>query len=80
MLKSNKGVGLRLVATGLVPRHRIALPLILPGVVSGWRLAASNSFDEVTMTVFIASPGTTTLPVRMFLHIQDDIDPLIAAV
>ena len=32
------------------------------------------------MTVFIASPQTTTLPVRMFLYIQDNIDPLIAAI
>lgn len=60
--------------------RRVTLPLILPGVVSGWLLAAINSFDEVTMTVFIASPATVTLPVRMFLYIQDNIDPLIAAV
>ena len=60
--------------------RRVTLPLILPGVVSGWLLAAINSFDEVTMTVFIASPETVTLPVRMFLYIQDNIDPLIAAV
>lgn len=60
--------------------RRVTLPLILPGVVSGWLLAAINSFDELTMTVFIASPANTTLPVRMFLYIQDSIDPLIAAV
>ena len=32
------------------------------------------------MTVFIASPGTITLPVRMFLYIQDNIDPLVTSV
>ena len=32
------------------------------------------------MTVFIASPGTETLPVRMFLYIQDNIDPLVTSV
>jgi putative spermidine/putrescine transport system permease protein len=58
----------------------VTLPLILPGVASGWVLAFINSFDEVTMTVFIASPETTTLPVRLFLYIQDNIDPLVAAV
>ncbi len=67
-------------ASPAVVFRRVTLPLILPGVVSGWLLAAINSFDEVTMTVFIASPATTTLPVRMFLYIQDNIDPLIAAV
>jgi putative spermidine/putrescine transport system permease protein len=60
--------------------RRITLPLILPGIVSGWLLAFITSFDELTMSVFIASPSTTTLPVRMFLHIQDTIDPLVAAV
>jgi putative spermidine/putrescine transport system permease protein len=60
--------------------RRITLPLILPGVVSGWALAFIQSFDEVTMTVFIAAPGTETLPVRMFNHIQDSIDPLVTSV
>ncbi len=60
--------------------RRVTLPLILPGVVSGWVLAFITSFDEVTMTVFIASPSTITLPVRMFLYIQDNIDPLITSV
>jgi putative spermidine/putrescine transport system permease protein len=60
--------------------RRVTLPLILPGVVSGWVLAFITSFDEVTMTVFIASPATVTLPVRMFLYIQDNIDPLVTSV
>jgi ABC-type spermidine/putrescine transport system, permease component II len=42
--------------------RRITLPLVLPGLASGWALAFINSFDEVTMTVFIAAPGTETLP------------------
>jgi len=60
--------------------RRVTLPLIVPGIVSGWVLAFITSFDEVTMTVFIASPSTTTLPVRMFLYIQDNIDPLVTSV
>ncbi len=60
--------------------RRVTLPLILPGVVSGWVLAFINSFDEVSMTVFIASPATNTLPVRLFLYIQDNIDPLVCSV
>jgi putative spermidine/putrescine transport system permease protein len=30
--------------------------------------------------VFITSPATTTLPVRMFLYIQDNIDPLVTSI
>jgi putative spermidine/putrescine transport system permease protein len=59
---------------------RITLPLIVPGLASGWALSFITSFDEVTMTVFIAAPGTETLPVRMFLYIQDNIDPLVTSV
>ena len=60
--------------------RRITLPLIAPGIVSGWALAFIQSFDEVTMTVFVAAPGIETLPVRMFLYIQDNIDPLVTSV
>jgi putative spermidine/putrescine transport system permease protein len=67
-------------ADGWTVFKRITLPLILPGVMSGWALAFIQSFDEVTMTVFIAAPGTETLPVRMFHHIQDSIDPLVTSV
>jgi putative spermidine/putrescine transport system permease protein len=67
-------------ASGFTVFRRVTFPLILPGIASGWMLAFIQSFDEVTMTVFIATPGATTLPVRMFLYIQDNIDPLVASV
>jgi putative spermidine/putrescine transport system permease protein len=60
--------------------RRVTLPLLLPGLISGWALSFITSFDDVTMTVFIAAPGAETLPVRMFLYIQDNIDPLVASV
>lgn len=67
-------------SSGWTTFRRITLPLTLPGVLSGWVLAFITSFDEVTMTIFIAAPETTTLPVRLMLYIQDSIDPLVAAV
>ena len=39
-----------------------------------------TSFDELTMSVFVASPATQTLPVRMYHHITQTIDPLIASI
>jgi len=60
--------------------RRVTIPLILPGVVGGWILAFITSFDELTMTIFIASPATTTLPVRMYQHITETIDPLISSI
>jgi putative spermidine/putrescine transport system permease protein len=60
--------------------RRIVLPLIVPGVASGWILAFIVSFDDVAMTVFLVAPGTETLPIRMLNHIQEITDPLVAAV
>jgi putative spermidine/putrescine transport system permease protein len=78
--RSLEHAAISLGASDLAVFRRVTLPLILPGVASGWMLAFINSFDEVTMTVFIASPASTTLPVRMFLYIQDNIDPLVTSV
>ena len=87
VLASSYGIDQRIehaaVSLGAGPAtvfKRVTFFLILPGVVSGWMLAFISSFDEVTMTVFIASPQTTTLPVRLLNHIQDNIDPLVASV
>ncbi len=60
--------------------RRVELPLIIPGVVGGWMLAFINSFDELTMSIFVASAGTETLPVKMYNHIANTIDPLLASV
>lgn len=59
---------------------RITLPMILPGVAGGWLLAFINSFDEVTLSIFVTSPATQTLPVRMYVYATESIDPMMAAV
>ncbi|WP_395703384.1 ABC transporter permease [Aquabacterium sp.] len=60
--------------------RRITWPLMLPGITGGWLLAFINSFDEVTMSIFITSPQTVTLPVRMYMLATESIDPMMAAV
>jgi len=60
--------------------RRVELPLIVPGVAGGWIIAFINSFDELTMSIFVASAGTQTLPVKMYNHIANTIDPLLASV
>lgn len=59
---------------------RILLPMILPGITGGWVLAFINSFDEVTMSIFVTAPSTVTLPVRMYMYATESIDPMLAAV
>ncbi|HVW53820.1 MAG TPA: ABC transporter permease [Trinickia sp.] len=60
--------------------RRVVLPMIMTGVAGGWLLSFIQSFDELTMTIFVATPGTTTLPVAMYNAIAQTIDPLVAAV
>jgi putative spermidine/putrescine transport system permease protein len=67
-------------ASGWTVFRRIELPLILPGVAGGWLIAFINSFDELTMSIFVASAATQTLPVKMYNHIAHTIDPLLASV
>ena len=67
-------------ASGWTVFRRIELPLILPGVAGGWLIAFINSFDELTMSIFVASATTETLPVKMYHHIAQTIDPLLASI
>jgi putative spermidine/putrescine transport system permease protein len=60
--------------------RRILLPLILPGVMAGWVLAFIQSFDDVTMTIFVATPGTTTLPVALYNRVAFLSDPVTTSV
>lgn len=67
-------------ASGWTVFRRVELPLILPGVAGGWLIAFINSFDELTMSIFVASAGTQTLPVKMYNHMTHTIDPLLASI
>ncbi|MCE1170602.1 ABC transporter permease [Zoogloea sp.] len=59
---------------------RVTLPMVAPGIISGGLFAFATSFDEVVVTLFLASPGQTTLPRQMFAGIRENISPAIAAV
>ena len=67
-------------ASGWTVFRRIEMPLIAPGVAGGWLIAFINSFDELTMSIFVASASTQTLPVKMYNHIANTIDPLLASI
>jgi putative spermidine/putrescine transport system permease protein len=72
--------GASLGAPPLVVFFKIVLPLIAPGVISGALFAFATSFDEVVVTLFLASPSQRTLPLQMFSGIRENISPNIAAV
>ena len=78
--RSVEQAALSLGAPPAVVFRRVTLPMILPGVTGGWLLAFINSFDEVTMSIFVTAPSTVTLPVRMYMYATESIDPMMASV
>lgn len=57
----------------------VTFPLIAPGVISGALFVFATSFDEVVVTLFLASPKQRTLPMQMFSGIRENVEPTIAA-
>jgi iron(III) transport system permease protein len=51
--------------------RRIVIPLLIPGIVSGWILMATMFVRELTLSVVLSRPGTEVLAVQI-LHFAED--------
>jgi putative spermidine/putrescine transport system permease protein len=68
---------------GAPPRRVLAtitLPLLTPGLVSGWLFAAILSFNEFTASLFVTAQRTQTLPVALYNYVREYADPSMAAI
>ena len=59
---------------------KVTLPLIVPGVVAGSVFAFITSFDNVTISIFLATPRMVTLPVRIYNFWDQPIVPWLLAI
>lgn len=59
--------------------RRVLLPMLAPGLVAGALLAFTLSIDDFVITFFVAGPGATTLPIRVYSMIKYGSPPLINA-
>lgn len=57
----------------------VTLPLIMPGVVAGALLAFTLSIDDVVISFFVAGPGSTTLPLKIYAMVKQGVTPAINA-
>ena len=57
----------------------VTLPLLIPGLFSGWLFAAILSFNEFTASLFVTAQATQTLPVAMYNYVREYADPTLAA-
>jgi putative spermidine/putrescine transport system permease protein len=58
----------------------VTLPLIRPGIVAGAVFAFITSFDNVTVSIFLATPRQVTLPVRIFNLWDQPLEPWLIAI
>ena len=57
----------------------VTLPLLKPGLISGCVFVFLASLNNVALSVFIASPGSSPLPVVIFSRMDSVASPSIAA-
>ncbi|MFD0051465.1 ABC transporter permease [Actinomycetes bacterium NPDC127524] len=60
--------------------RRVTLPLIKPGIIAGTVFSVVESFGEVSVSLFVSSPGNITIPVRIFSYIDQTFDPSVNAI
>jgi iron(III) transport system permease protein len=53
--------------------RRIVIPLLVPGIVSGWILMATMFLRELTLSVVLSRPGTEVLAVQILRFAEDGL-------
>ncbi|BBA50744.1 ABC transporter permease [Fusobacterium varium] len=66
-------------ATELQTLRKVIIPAILPGIISGFLISVTLSFDDFVTTFFVAGPGSSTLPLRIYSMIRLGVSPVINA-
>jgi len=59
---------------------RVLLPLMMPGIISGFLLAFIISLDDFIITNFVKGAGVETLPTAIFGSVKQGIKPNIMAI
>ena len=59
--------------------RKVLLPMLGPGIAAGALLAFTLSVDDFVITFFVAGPGSTTLPLRIYSMIKYGAPPMINA-
>jgi putative spermidine/putrescine transport system permease protein len=67
-------------ADELTTTIQVTLPIIRPAVISAMAFAFILSFDNVMISLFLASARIITLPVKILNTIEQTSDPTIAAI
>ena len=69
-----------LYATKVQAFRRVLLPLMMPGIISGFLLAFIVSLDDFIITNFVKGAGVETLPTAIFGSVKQGLKPNIMAI
>jgi spermidine/putrescine transport system permease protein len=69
-----------LYASPMKAFYYITLPLLVPGLVSGWLLAFIISLDDFMITTMVTGPGATTLPLHIYGMLRLGMTPEVNAI
>lgn len=59
--------------------RKILLPLIKPGVFSGWLMAFIMSWNDFNVSLFLSTPGYNPLAIQIYTYIAYEYKPILAA-
>ncbi len=69
-----------LYATRAQAFRRVLLPLMMPGIISGFLLAFIVSLDDFIITNFVKGAGVETLPTAIFGSVKQGLKPNVMAI
>ena len=59
---------------------RVVLPAVAPSIMAAVIFVFITSFDQATVSIFLAGPDLMPLPVRIYTYIDFAVDPMVASV
>lgn len=59
--------------------YKVIIPMIMPGIVSGFLMAVTLSLDDFVITKFVAGDGVSMLPLMIFRIIKSGQSPVVNA-
>ncbi|HEX2724270.1 MAG TPA: ABC transporter permease [Beijerinckiaceae bacterium] len=67
-------------ATPLTTFRRVTLPLMRGGIVAATLISCIVSFENLEVSLLLAGPGRSTLPIALMQYLEFRMDPTAAAV
>ena len=58
---------------------KVIIPMMMPGIIAGFLMAVTLSFDDFVITSFVSGNGQPTLPIYIYASIKRGVSPVVNA-